>query len=180
MRNSRKHPIIWIETRAFQPRREARAWEPEILSTKAKRMKKNRIYPVFGMVTNALVAIVLIFLFMGASRTLTEGIIEKDFSLAVGERETIEFNLVQTGEIRAFAEWSPGKTELSLILFRPGQMNYIARTDGGSPAELVYEVTEGDTLRGSDWKLKVVNMANDKVTGHVQITYPIKADSLLQ
>jgi hypothetical protein len=143
-------------------------------------MKKNRNYPVVGMMRSTLMAALLLFLFIGASQALREGIIEKEFSLAAGEREAIEFNLAQTGEIRAFAEWSPAETELSLILFRPGQMNYIARTDGSSPAELVYEVTEGDTLKGTDWKLKVVNMAGEKVSGQVRINYPVQVDSLLQ
>ncbi|MCB9276840.1 MAG: hypothetical protein H6564_22595 [Lewinellaceae bacterium] len=149
-------------------------------------MKKNRNYPLFGALAKAVAMLVFLFLLPGAVNSPllpgkpAEGLIEKSFSLDALGRETIEFTADNTGAIRAFAEWSPAEAELSLILFRPGQMNFIERVDSGSPAELVFEATEGDIAKGSDWKLKVVNGGTGKVTGHIRLTYPVQADSLLQ
>ncbi len=142
-------------------------------------MKKNRIYPVIGVMAQAVAAFILLFVCM-AYLSPGEEVVEKDFTLKACERETIEFTVTEAGYIHAVAEWSPPKAELSLILFRPGQMNYAERVDDKSPAKLYYEVTADDTVKGTDWKLKVVNMTNETVVGHVRLAFPGKVDSLVQ
>ena len=64
------------------------------------------------------------------------------------------------------------KAELALILFGPGQMNYYRRSDGKSPLELTYKVTEVDTAEGSSWCVKLVNQSGETVEGIIRIHYP--------
>lgn len=106
------------------------------------------------------------------STSLADGIIEKAFKLDNFARETIELTVEQPGNIVARAEWSPKKAELGLILFGPGQMNYYRRSDGRSPLELAYPVTEQDTTEGFAWRVKLVNQSGETVEGLLRISYP--------
>ena len=102
----------------------------------------------------------------------SDGLIEKGFTLDNFAKETIELTIEQPGSIEATAEWSPKKAELALILFGPGQMNYYRRSDGKSPLELSFTVTEQDTAEGSSWRLKLVNQSGETVEGKLRVSYP--------
>lgn len=101
-----------------------------------------------------------------------DGFIEKAFSLDNFAKETVELVVEQPGSIVATAEWNPKKAELGLILFGPGQMNYYRRSDGKSPLQLNFAVTEVDTAEGSSWRIKLVNQSGETVEGILRISYP--------
>jgi hypothetical protein len=149
-------------------------------------MKPQHVKQLFGKVAGSVLGL-LLFLSLGAygqvgdtTAQAVKGEIEQAFTLPAGERQTIEFELAHTGLIQVVADWVPKGTELSLILFRPAQMNFIARADGCSPCELKYNVSEHDTERGTTWKLRIVNMSGENVNGFVSLHYPVHSEGPVQ
>ncbi|MCB0563361.1 MAG: hypothetical protein KDD01_03205 [Phaeodactylibacter sp.] len=137
-------------------------------------MKALSGFSAFTKVAGSMLGFLLLFL-LGASfqsAPPSDGLIEKGFTLDNFAKETIELTIEQPGSIEATAEWSPEKAELALILFGPGQMNYYRRSDGKSPLELSFTVTEQDTAEGSSWRLKLVNQSGETVEGKLRVSYP--------
>lgn len=122
-----------------------------------------------------MMALLLLFVLSASfqSNPPADGFIEKAFKLDNFAKETIELTVEQPGSIVATAEWEPKKAELALILFGPGQMNYYRRSDGKSPLELSYTVSELDTADGSAWKVKLVNQSGETVEGMLRVSYPV-------
>lgn len=119
-------------------------------------------------------ALLLLFVLNASFRNTqpVDKLIEKAFRLENFAKETIELTVEQPGTITATAEWEPKKAELGLILFGPGQMNYYRRSDGKSPLELTYTVSEVDTAEGAAWRLKLVNQSGETVEGMLRVSYP--------
>ena len=135
---------------------------------------KHSSNPGAGKVLKSLLSTLVILAFTAfVPQTGTiPGELEKAFTLAKGARQATELIIDTPGILKAEAEWEPQSAELGLILFGPGQMNYYVRKDGTSPQKLEYEITEHDLKEGNTWKISVVNMLTDKVTGKVRINYP--------
>ena len=137
-------------------------------------MKALSGFSAFTKVAGSMLGFLLLFL-LGASfqsAPPSDGLIEKGFTLDNFAKETIELTIEQPGSIEATAEWSPEKAELALILFGPGQMNYYRRSDGKSPLELSFIVTEQDIAQGASWRLKLVNQSGETVEGKLRVSYP--------
>ena len=137
-------------------------------------MKALSGFSAFTKVAGSMLGFLLLFL-LGASfqsAPPSDGLIEKGFTLDNFAKETIELTIEQPGSIEATAEWSPEKAELALILFGPGQMNYYRRSDGKSPLELSFTVTEQDIAQGASWRLKLVNQSGETVEGKLRVSYP--------
>ncbi len=124
-----------------------------------------------------MLALLLVFILSASFQNSppADGFIEKAFKLDNFAKETIELTVEQPGSIVATAEWEPKKAELALILFGPGQMNYYRRSDGKSPLELTYTVSELDTADGSAWRVKLVNQSGETVEGMMRVHYPAAA-----
>ncbi|MCB0593572.1 MAG: hypothetical protein H6557_34930 [Lewinellaceae bacterium] len=137
-------------------------------------MKAKNRFSAFAKAVGSMLAFLLLFALNTSFQNTqpADGIIEKAFSLENFAKETIELNVEQPGLITARAEWAPQKAELALILFGPGQMNYYRRSDGRSPLELAYPVTEQDTTEGFAWRVKLVNQSGETVEGLLRISYP--------
>ena len=76
---------------------------------------------------------------------------EAEFSLVVGA----------PGRIRVTVTWSGTASSLALILNGPGQTQYYARRDGGSPLNLEFDLTQELLNRGSSWKISLVSFKSD-------------------
>jgi hypothetical protein len=148
-------------------------------------MKAQLAITAFGKIAGAVWGL-LLFLSINALGQTTDtaavvmGEIEQSFTLAPGERLNHEFELDQPGFIQIVADWVPQGPEISLILFRPSQMNFVAREDGCSPRELKYLATEHDTERGGTWRLRIVNMTTETVSGHFRLSYPVLPETPVQ
>jgi hypothetical protein len=148
-------------------------------------MKTQLAITTGGRIAGAVLSL-LLFLSISAFGQTTDtaavaaGEIEQSFTLASGERLNLEFELAHPGLIQVVADWVPQGPELSLILFRPVQMNFIAREDGCSPRELKYLATEHDTERGTTWRLRIVNMTSETVSGHFLLSYPVLPETPVQ
>ena len=78
------------------------------------------------------------------------------------ERLTAQFSdqewhirLEQPGPIRAMVEFDSELGPLALILNGPGQVGFFERNDGGSPLEIIFEVTPELLERGDVWRVSV-------------------------
>ncbi len=99
--------------------------------------------------------------------------ITRHFYLKGRTREIVEFEVTNTGEIEAKAEWAGTAKTIALILNGPGQVQYYAREDGKSPLTLTYEVPHNILSLGKKWKISVVNFNSGKTAqGKVLVTYP--------
>ena len=97
----------------------------------------------------------------------------EDFSI-VGRNE-VEFRLkiINSGRIKAVANWSGTATNLALILNGPGMVQAYARRDGPSPLTLEFEVNPELLNRGNDWRLRLVNFrVETSAKGTITITLP--------
>ncbi|MCB0578234.1 MAG: hypothetical protein KDD10_02845 [Phaeodactylibacter sp.] len=137
-------------------------------------MKAGNSYSVWIKVLGGVIALPLLLVLNTSfqSAPSSDGYTEKAFKLDNFAKEVVELEVTQPGNIIATAEWHPGKAELALILFGPGQMNYYRRSDGGSPLELKYAVKEVDNAEGSAWRVKLVNQSGEAVEGVLRISYP--------
>ncbi|MGB9906294.1 MAG: hypothetical protein ACPLRR_02770 [Candidatus Saccharicenans sp.] len=103
------------------------------------------------------------------SQTLTFSITgagEAGFSLTIGA----------AGKIKATASWTGTSGSLVLILNGPGQTQYYARRDGGSPLTLEYEITQELLQKGNGWKLSLVSFQSG-VTAAGKIEFQLPAGS---
>lgn len=103
------------------------------------------------------------------SQTLTFSITgpgEAAFSLTIGA----------AGKIKATASWTGTSGSLALILNGPGQTQYYARRDGGSPLTLEYEITQELLQKGNGWKLSLVSFQSG-VTAAGKIEFQLPAGS---
>lgn len=142
-------------------------------------MKARSRISAFTKVAGSIMVFLLLF-FTSTSfniRPASDGVIEKAFRLDNFCKETAELTVEVPGAIKATAEWAPAKAELALVLFGPGQMNFYKRSDGKSPLELQFEVTDQDIAEGATWKLKVINQSGETVEGMLRITYPLKGEA---
>ncbi|MCX8160212.1 MAG: hypothetical protein N3G18_04680 [Candidatus Saccharicenans sp.] len=72
---------------------------------------------------------------------------EAAFSLSIGT----------AGKIRATTSWTGTAGSLALILNGPGQTQYYARRDGGSPLNLEFEISQELLAQGNGWKLRIAS-----------------------
>lgn len=103
------------------------------------------------------------------SQTLTFSITgagEAAFSLTIGA----------AGKIKATASWTGTSGSLALILNGPGQTQYYARRDGGSPLTLEFDITQELLQKGSSWKLSLVSFQSG-VTAAGKIEFQLPAGS---
>jgi hypothetical protein len=77
------------------------------------------------------------------------------------------------GAISAQSVWTGSPNNLALIINGPGQVNFYAREDGGSPLSVNYNVTPADFAAGSNWLVRLVSFSpNTNTDGLINITYP--------
>lgn len=108
---------------------------------------------------------------IGIGPPITE--VVEDFSI-MGRNE-VEFRLkiINSGRIKAVANWSGTAMNLALILNGPGMVQAYARRDGPAPLNLEFEVTPELLNRGSDWRLRLVNFrVETSAKGTITISLP--------
>lgn len=91
---------------------------------------------------------------------------EAEFSLTIGA----------AGKIRATASWTGTATSLALILNGPGQTQYYARRDGGSPLTLEFDLTPGLLNKGNSWKLTLASFQNG-ITARGKVAFQLPSGS---
>lgn len=88
---------------------------------------------------------------------------EAEFSLTIGA----------AGKIKATASWTGTASSLALILNGPGQSQYYARKDGGSPLSLEFDLTQELLNRGSSWKMSLVSFQSGvSASGKIELYLP--------
>ncbi|HAR36184.1 MAG TPA: hypothetical protein DCR87_04630 [Acidobacteria bacterium] len=91
---------------------------------------------------------------------------EANFALTVGS----------AGKISATATWTGSASSLSLILNGPGQTQFYARRDGGSPLSLEYDLTPELLQKGNGWRISLVSFKAD-IAAQGQITFHLPPGS---
>jgi hypothetical protein len=87
-------------------------------------------------------------------------------------RQLYYLRLMAAGEIRARVEWTGSQSDLSLIIYGPGQSEPYAQVNGASPLEVAYTVTAGDLAAGATWRVSIVSAGIGQAKGPLSLTYP--------
>ncbi|MGQ9801881.1 MAG: hypothetical protein ACUVRL_09500 [Candidatus Saccharicenans sp.] len=98
------------------------------------------------------------------------------FSISGTGEATFNLTIGQAGKISVTATWSGSATSLSLILNGPGQTQYYARRDGGSPLSLEYDLASELLQKGNSWRISLVSFKAE-VTAQGQITFHLPLGS---
>ncbi|MEM6308473.1 MAG: hypothetical protein AAF754_00360 [Pseudomonadota bacterium] len=80
----------------------------------------------------------------------------------------------KAGAIRAEVTFSPDAGQLAVILNGPGQVGRFARSDGGSPLNIAFNLTPELASREGPWKITVQKFGTfDKaIPFHIRLDYP--------
>ena len=91
---------------------------------------------------------------------------EAEFSLTIGA----------SGKIKATASWTGTAGSLALILNGPGQTQNYARSDGGSPLTLEFDLTPELLNKGNNWKLTLTSFQSG-VSARGKIVFQLPSGS---